>query len=47
MPARLVLQRSQRDIITWVAKVERDPIDPGEQLMPLGSGLHLHLDKAD
>jgi hypothetical protein len=47
MPARLVLQRSQRDIITWVAKVERDPIDPGEQLMPLGSGLHLHLDNAD
>ena len=47
VPARLVLQRSERDVVTWAAKVERDPVDPGEQLMPLGSGLHLHVDQAD
>jgi hypothetical protein len=47
VPACLVLQPSERDIVTWATKIQRDPVDPDEQLMPLGSGLHLHLDKAD
>jgi hypothetical protein len=44
VPARLVLQPSERDVVARTPKTERDP---GERLVPLGLGLHLHVDKAD
>jgi hypothetical protein len=45
VPACLVLQPSERDVLTWASKIQRDPVDPGKQVMPLGSGLHLNVDK--
>ena len=45
--ACLVLQPSERDVLTWATKIQRDPVDPHEQLLPLDSGLHLSVDQAD
>ena len=47
VPACLVLQPSKRDVLTGATKIQRDPVNPGEQVVPLGSGLHLYIDQAD
>src|SRR5215211_8074896 len=41
-PAGLVLQRGQPNVLAWITELQGNLEHPGEQLMPLGPGLHPH-----
>jgi hypothetical protein len=46
VPSCFVLQIGQRGVAGWIAGVERGPVDAGEHVVPLGSGLDSDVSEA-